>query len=260
MIIPNITKDQKKEIDSKVKLFIGIPHNFDEMKNEFRVCMDRMKAFIGGQWRLNSQGWDSYVNDNGWVIHYELEQPIELARNNICNLALDNGFTHVLMIDSDMKFEFDLPYRLLLHDKDCVAPLMKVRYPDENMFFRYANFNLVDGKSVPCYWTQAFKGLIEEPNAFSGTGCILFKTSILSKIDFPYFHFDIKYIDRYARSTVGEDAYFGIKLINAGITTCIDTNIIIGHLAVFPIPFEIFYQNSTALNLKNRKGELINDS
>ena len=51
-----------------------------------------------------------------------------------------------------------------------------------------------------------------------------------------------------------------LKLINAGITTCIDTNIIIGHLAVFPIPFEIFYQNSTALNLKNRKGELINDS
>jgi len=260
MILPNISKEQKKEIDSKVKLFIGIPHNFDEMKNEFRVCMDRMKAFIGGQWHLNSQGYDSYVNDNGWVIHYEPAYQIEIARNNICNLALDNGFTHVLMIDSDMMFNFDLPYKLLLHDKDCVAPLMKVRYPDENMFFRYAHFSLVDGKSKPCLFTEAFKGLTEDPTYYSGTGCILLKTEILNKIKYPYFHTEIIYFSKTEVSTTGEDCYFGMQLVKNGITTCIDTDIIIGHLAVFPVPFEMYYLNSTGLNLNYRKEELINAS
>jgi len=253
MNIEPITKEQKKHIDENVRLFIGIPHNHDEMKNDFRRSLERMKSYIGGKWYLNHQGIDSYVNDNGWVIHFEQEFPIEIARNNICNLAKDNGFTHIMMIDSDMKFDFDLPYRLLLHNVDCVAPLMKVRYPDENQFFRYAHFHYQDNNVYPVFYTDAFKGLISEKDIFSGTGCILFKTEILDKIKFPYFKFVIEYLDKYNKIMIGEDAYFGIQLVKNNIITHIDTNIILGHLAVFPIPFEIFYQNSTALKLNYRR-------
>ncbi|GEM_PF-5917518 len=253
MKIEPITKEQKLNIEKNVRLFIGIPHNKDLMMDEFRICLDKMKSYIGGKWYLNHQGIDSYVNDNGWVIHYEKEFPIEIARNNICNLALDNGFTHVMMLDSDMKFDFDLPYRLLLHNVDCVAPLMKVRYPDENQFFRYAHFHYQDNNVYPVFYTDAFKGLISEKDIFSGTGCILFKTEILEKLQFPYFKFVIEYFDKQNKLVIGEDAYFGIQLVKNNIITHIDTNIILGHLAVFPIPFEIFYQNSTALKLNYRR-------
>lgn len=245
-----MTKEQKKDIESKVKLFIGIPHNHDEMKNEFRICIDRMKSFIGGEWYVNHQGLDSYVNSFGWAIHYETEFPISVARNNIATVAKENGFTHVLMLDSDMKFDFDLPYKLLLHDKECIAPLMKIRYADENKFFNYAHFYYEDNKVNMCRITLPFNGIVEDKRIFSGTGCLLFKTSILDKIEFPYFNFVIKYFDEHAKKVIGEDAYFGIQLVKNGVTTCIDTDIIVGHLATIPIPYEAYYMNSTGLQLK----------
>ena len=54
---------------------------------------------------------------------------IAAVRNDIVQQALQNGVTHLLMMDTDQTFPADLIETLLAHDKPIVAAKVHRRYP-----------------------------------------------------------------------------------------------------------------------------------
>jgi hypothetical protein len=246
-----IPKEVKAQIDTKFKLLIGIPHNRDYMDNNFRRSIDYLKCYIGGEWFIDMGTWDTYINKrNGWVIHYEAEFPYEIARNKICEYGVKYGFTHIMMIDSDMTFNFDMPYRLLLHEKPIVYPVFYMRSPIDGQF--YPAIFKKDGEKLYRYKAiDLYNGLFED-EFLVGAGCMLFETSFLKKLKYPYFKFQIDYNgNERSYQCLGEDLYFTSQILNAGEKICIDTDVVLGHDALLAVPYELNYKPSVNIQLIN---------
>lgn len=85
--------------------------------------------------------------------------------------AREQGYTHVLFLDSDMVFPPDALHRLLAHDKDIVGCVYKRRVAPHGVLG-----NLVEPQS---------KGLTLAYEL--GMGCMLIKLSVFDKLEAPFF-------------------------------------------------------------------------
>jgi len=131
---------------------------------------------------------------------------ITVNRNNLVELAKDNGCTHVLFVDSDMEVPSDSILRLLAHDKDIVGATACKRGDEAGVPIgtpRYAEDYGVE------------KDLIE----MSVLGCalMLIKMEAFDKLQRPYFAEPPK--DGVAQ---GEDAYFCEMATAAGLSVWCD--------------------------------------
>lgn len=118
-------------------------------------------------------------------------------RTKLVDMSLKQGATHILFLDSDMRFPPNLVERLTNHDKDIVAcnyatrrlPVKTVAFSD------YANMSYI-------YSTD--KNGLEECDAV-GMGAMLVKAEVFRKLPYPWFQ--IHYLPS-ARMWAGEDMYF----------------------------------------------------
>lgn len=128
--------------------------------------------------------------------------------------AFENNATHVLFLDSDMKFPADTILRLLNHNAYIVA----VNYPTKEFHPRPTAYVDNDSYTGPLFTKDGDTGLVEV--ASCGFGCMLIDIRVFEKLDLPHFAFVPMPPEFVATKT--EDVYFCQKATAAGFPILID--------------------------------------
>lgn len=244
-------EERYKQLES-FKVLIGIPHNEEMIYKSFRLNMDLMKSFIGGEWLVKTDDTHYSVRTK-WMIRYESRfhaVGIELGRNELVNLALAGDYDYLFMIDSDMdKFPIDIVYNML--DKMINN---KINILGTLAYSRHATKKQNDqiGKFMPAIFIRdgdlyrnyeevtAGKGIITG-DFLTGTGCMMVNTDVFRKIGLPYFHYQLEYNDVGVTLERGEDVYFCHKAKEHGYDIHIDTDLLVGHKATVVLPYDYYY-------------------
>ena len=118
-------------------------------------------------------------------------------RTKLVEMSLQQGATHVLFLDSDMRFPSDLAEKLIERDLDIVA----CNYATRRLPVRTVAFS--DFSNLSYIYSVDRSGL-EECDAV-GMGAMLVKAEVFRKLRYPWFQ--IHYMPN-ARIWMGEDMYF----------------------------------------------------
>jgi GT2 family glycosyltransferase len=160
---------------------------------------------------------------------------IAKARNALVEHALNEGCSHILMMDTDQIYPADTVRRLLSHDKDITGAVVHKRYPPFNPILLRGTL----GRYLRVSDEETYSGKLVEVDA-TGTGCLLIKSDVFFDIEFPWFCSSTKTDEG---KPVGEDIYFCSEARKAGRRIYVDTGVQIGHMAHVEINrrfYEIF--------------------
>ena len=153
-----------------------------------------------------------------------------LIANQRAELSLDamqEGCTHILFIDSDMRFPQDMIGRLIKHDLDIVATNCARRRmptgPTAQLYKENGERELV--------WTMPESTGLQEVGSV-GMGVMLIKANVFRALAEPWFETPWR-MDK--RGYIGEDVYFCQKAAAAGFKIWIDHDVSkeIGHIGTF---------------------------
>ncbi len=153
-----------------------------------------------------------------------------LIANQRAELSLDamrEDCSHVLFIDSDMRFPQDMIGRLLKHDLDIVATNCARRRmptgPTAQIYKENGDRELV--------WTMPESTGLQEIGSV-GMGVMLIKKRVFAKLSEPWFETPWRH-DK--RGYIGEDVFFCNKARDAGFKIWIDHDVSkeIGHIGTF---------------------------
>jgi len=190
--------------------------------------------------RVHSQFLDSWVQMEKPDFVYmrpDHRGPIDELRNLLVIDALDNGCTHLIMLDTDQTYPRHTIPRLLSHDLDVVGALVYRRYPPFDPVMYRAR---PDGDGYDhVRKEEMFSGDLVEVDA-TGCGCVMFKTDVFLKIGHPWFVFRPPEGEG---KNLGEDVGFCAKLKNAGYRIFVDTSLEVEHLALMSVnraAFELY--------------------
>lgn len=147
---------------------------------------------------------------------------VYLARNRLANRAVNNHFSHILWIDSDMVFSEDIVETLQFCGKDMVCGVFQSRRPP----FYSCVFKDIRLESLERYRTYPSKPFRV---AGCGFGCVLMKTSIVRTV-----------IDKYGKpftptEDYGEDLAFCRRAVSIGTEIWCDPSARVGHIAHVPV-------------------------
>jgi GT2 family glycosyltransferase len=195
----NIT--QAAATENRIHLAIGVPLTFPYVPSSFFHSFALMEKpdFI-------------YIHADNGSIHD--------LRNNIVEKAINEGCTHLIMMDTDQVYHPDTIPRLLSHNLPVVGALVHRRYPPfDSLMLKHS----VVGERTNRYdsideWEE---GELVEVDA-TGGGCLMFNMEVFKKIPHPWFRADKK--------GVGEDIGFCQDLKAAGYRIFVDTSVPAGHL------------------------------
>lgn len=147
------------------------------------------------------------------------------ARNSLVQQALDDGCSHLLMLDTDQVYPADTLTRLLSHNVNICGVRVHRRWmPFDPIFLRG---DLGRYKSVP--EDEMYSGDLIQVDA-TGTGCLLFNMDVFLKVQPPWFAFGVN-----DGKPVGEDINFCSKARAAGVEIYVDTAIEVGHLVTMTV-------------------------
>jgi hypothetical protein len=148
-------------------------------------------------------------------------------RAELCLDAMREDCSHVLFIDSDMRFPQDMIGRLLKHDLDIVATNCARRRmptgPTAQLYKENGERELV--------WTMPESTGLQEVGSV-GMGVMLIKKNVFAALAEPWFETPWR-MDK--RGYIGEDVYFCQKAAAAGFKIWIDHDVSkeIGHIGTF---------------------------
>jgi len=148
-------------------------------------------------------------------------------RAELCLDAMREKCTHVLFIDSDMRFPQDMIERLLVHDLDIVATnCARRRMPTGPTAQIYKE----NGERELVYTMPESTGLQEVGSV--GMGVMLIKANVFATLSEPWFETPWRH-DK--RGYIGEDVFFCKKAREAGFKIWIDHDVSkeIGHIGMF---------------------------
>ena len=147
---------------------------------------------------------------------------IHMSRDRIANRAINENFTHVLWIDSDMKFTEEILETLMFHKKEMVCSVFQSRRPP----FNSCIFSEIDEGRITRYEQYPDRLFKIEGCGF---GCVLTETQLLKTVHdnfqtcfWPMTHF-------------GEDLSFckRVRLLKREIWC--DPSARVGHIAHVPV-------------------------
>lgn len=143
------------------------------------------------------------------------------ARNLIAKRAMEGGYSHVLMVDSDIVVPFDCIENLLSPAADIVLGFYRRRDDPESRFemFRYGDgWDLMGDADLDGRDRIEVKG--------GGFGCAMMDAKVFAKLRFPWFEYE-QWNDG---QILSEDLHFSRVAANAGIKTYADTRVLCGHV------------------------------
>lgn len=146
----------------------------------------------------------------------------DIARNNIADLAIAYGFSHVLYIDNDMVWEdSDILLKLINHNVDIVSAQAFTRLPPY--------YPCVFRRKGVLYETidVAGQGLVEVDAV--GASCLLIKTEVFRKVPRPFEFIPIRLLGL-DKDRIGEDVGFCRRVKEAGFKIYVDSDIEIFHI------------------------------
>lgn len=147
------------------------------------------------------------------------------ARNSLVQQALDEGCSHLLMLDTDQVYPADTLTKLLSHKEDVCGVRVHRRWmPFDPIFLRGKI-----GKYQSVSEDEMYSGDLIPVDA-TGTGCLLFDMDVFLKVNPPWFEFGSS-----NGKPVGEDINFCSKARQAGVEIFVDTSIEVGHLATMQV-------------------------
>lgn len=168
-------------------------------------------------WPMLPQGYE------GAITLYNKTQCsiVHNGRNNLVIDALNDGCTHILFLDDDMKFPMETISRLFLHDKDIVG----CNCTTKEMPARPTAITL-DGEAM---FTRASSTGLEKCKS-TGGAVLMIKAEVFLKMKMPWFDFEwtdeAKYFDPQKDDNrlefLGEDRYFCHKARDLGYDIWID--------------------------------------
>jgi GT2 family glycosyltransferase len=147
---------------------------------------------------------------NGGLMIFEVRGTIiPQSRAALANAAIEAGATHLLWIDSDMRFPPDSLARLLNHDKPIVAANYTTRRPPY--------LPTAETKNGFLFTSPDSDGLVEVSHC--GMGLMLVDTEVMRTIGEPFFAIGFNPKDK---QYVGEDFYFCKKARDHGFKVYVD--------------------------------------
>jgi len=169
------------------------------------------------------------MEDGGWRLYSVRGMNTVSARNKIVYKALNENYTHVFFMDSDMEFPQSALERLLHHNKDIVGGF----YCRKKKGFLPNAFKLgiKEKNSLMTEYVDDFR----EVEAI-GTGCLLIKTEVFKKIEKPWFEYRVTDAPDCHMST--EDIVFCDKAKEAGYKIYCDGTVNCGHVGTFVVKLE----------------------
>lgn len=193
-----------------MKLLIGIPST-DFLHVEF------MKSLTNLILRLKDDKID-------FTVHFESGTLVYVARDNIASKAINEGYTHVLWLDSDMVFTDDLLDSLMF----CGKPFVCGIFHSRRKGYHSALFKNIELNSL-----ERFEEYPSEPFRVAGCGFagVLIETHILS---------DVMYRDGTCflpLKQYGEDLAFCKRAVEMGFEIWAEPTAVmghVGHITIYP--------------------------
>jgi hypothetical protein len=149
---------------------------------------------------------------------------IDAVRNDLVTQALDEGCSHLLMLDTDQIYPSDTITKLLSHRKMAVGATVHRRWPPFDAVLYLGDIGRY--KHIPD--SIMYSGDLVEVDA-TGTGCILFDMKCFKITEYPWFSIGLSP----KGEPIGEDIAFCSKLRKTGVKIFVDTSIEIDHMTTF---------------------------
>jgi hypothetical protein len=151
---------------------------------------------------------------------FDLQTLLVSQREDLAHWALDNGCTHLLWIDSDMRFPMWSLLHMLatMHEKG--YEVLAANYPTRGMPVRTVAFKDFKVSDERVYTTPESPEF--EKVSGVGMGLMLVKADVMTRLPQPWFQ--IGYSPA-MRSFEGEDLHFARRLEAAGVDIWIDHNL-----------------------------------
>lgn len=189
-----------------VKLLVAVPC-YDTAEAEFLKCYSRLLM------HLMREGYNFEVRVESGTLVY-------LAREDLTNYAVRNGFSHVFWLDTDMIFDEDIVDRMFDTGKPFVSASYRSRHGRYVCCFSkdIVTCSLMDEMPDEPFWAEAC--------GFAG---VLIETKVLQAV-------------RHRCGTcfeptirLGEDFEFCRKALGAGYKVYVDPSIKMGHIGRYTI-------------------------
>jgi len=163
----------------------------------------------------------------------EFYRDIAQVRNNLVDQALDEGCTHLWMIDTDQVYRDPKTIEKLLACDSMIAggPVHRRYPPFDLILYRgtLGNYKYITDEI-------AYSGDVIDIDA-TGAGCLMFKMELFDQIKRPWFE---NWIHKDTGKPVGEDIGLCHKARTAGMQIRADTSIKIGHMTLFEVTEETY--------------------
>lgn len=184
--------------------------------------------------------WD--MDKDGHECDFEFVRGYDCAtaRNRIAQIAIDREYDCLFMVDNDVTPPKDALVNLVSHGVDCVSGFYLHRGDDNRPSDRTCACKLYDENgnayfNYPLeseYTKDELATLKQETDLIEihggGMGCILVKTDVFRRIEYPWFDW-VNYNDDH-RGMLSEDLYFCEKLRMSEIKRYLDPRVSCGHL------------------------------
>jgi len=144
------------------------------------------------------------------TLHFNMGSEVAMQRQQLVDQALETSCTHIMWIDSDMKFPVDTLNILLSRKKDIVAGNYSTRVPPYRPVAFASEGNLDQ---------RIFSGTGLEEAFAIGSGMMLVHRRVYENMSRPYYK--IEYSEDFS-SLVGEDIYFCKKAKEHGYSVFVD--------------------------------------
>lgn len=145
--------------------------------------------------------------------YIDINSILPKQRTKIVQRALDDGMTHLILLDDDMSFPLETLPQLLMHDKDIVAANYVTKQLPPVPVAR-------DFDKKPVYTFEESTGL--EKVGATGAGIMVIKTDVFRDIPQPWFA--MPWCDK-IQDIIGEDTFFLRKAKECGYDCYIDHDV-----------------------------------
>ena len=197
---------------SKIKLAVVVPCTND-LKSGFAYDLALMMATLGATWIAENQVDVKVI--------FRMGSLVQTQREGLVTGAREWGATHLLWLDSDMRFPRDLVHRFLRNDEPIIAANCTTRVPPRIHPVAYKKIGYLKGETHQRLYTTPESTGLEEVEAI-GMAVAMVRMDVYDKLEKPYF--DVIY-DPDRGGWEGEDVYFCRKAREAGYRILIDHDI-----------------------------------